>query len=181
MFEKLSESLVPIRKMNPVGIYNVLRHPVTYKKLVYDKRMCRIVLMNPPHKLEVIGAIEFSNIVFNPDIGKGWFVDDEAVWEMDNVKAYICHPNIPFALGLNEKSFHAQARISSKLKVALGLPNDWIQLQPEMLCNMAMTKWNQAFEEYRANVWLVIFGIGIGMALATLLILALFFLIGVVS
>ena len=181
MFDKLSESLIPIRKLNPAGIFNMLKHPIKYKKLVYDKRMCRIILLNDTSEIDIIGAIEFSNIIFNPDIGKGWFIDGTTTWNMEKARTYICHPKIPFALGVNTKDFHAQARISSTIKTALGLPADWIQLQPEMLCNIAMTKWNQAFEEYRANVWLVIFGIGIGVAVATLLILSLFFLIGVVS
>ena len=177
LVQSFGNALIPIKRMDGQSLMRALKNPIRYKKLVLDEKQSIIIYLDP-NEIKIIGGIEIANTVINPEIGKGWGTNynKPGQYRMEGKKAYLCHPKIPFALEVDEAAFHKQATITDKMREILRLPADWLQLQPEMIAMMGMTKWNQGFDERPGSTMIFIFGFSVGAVVIMLLIFLLFLL-----
>jgi len=175
IWKAIGEMLVPIKNLNANELIRAIKNPIIYRKLVLDEKQAILIYIGDTNEIKVVGGIEYSNVVFNPEIGKGWVTSKKSTYTLDKKKAFIVSPMIPFTLELKEDDFHKQYSISGKVRQMLGLPLNWIQLQCDMLAMMAMNKWNAGFDESKGSVMIALFGGAIGMVCGV--ITTLFFVI----
>ena len=174
MFERLSNSaraaLRPVRILNPIPIKNALKHPQQTKALLANREIYIIYLKS--NDTEIIGAIRFSNIVFVPEIEKGWIILPGTSYIYDQKPVYICDPEIPYTLGIRSSDYgkNLNDEITVDLRKELGLPKNLLRLHSDALGQLCMSKWNTSFDEAGGSIMIFLFGAAIG---AVLIVLAL--------
>ena len=180
LIKSFGEALIPVKRLDEQGIMRALKHPLKYKKLVLDEKQSHIIYLDPL-EIKIIGGIEMSNVLVNPEIGKGWLINktQKSKWRLSGKRAYICHPDIPYALELDMESFYNQAKVGAKLRAMLGLPKQWIQLQTDALCMMAISHWNAGFDERPGSVMIFLFGFAIGGVVIMLIVFLLIIVMGI--
>ena len=181
MFERLAEAgrsaLRPIRMMNPIAIKNAAKHPIQTNKLMSD-RESYIIYLKSTHT-QIIGAIRFSNIVFVPELQKGWVILPKTSHIYDGKPAYLCDPDIPYTLGINASDYDKDLNddITPKIRQELGLPVNLLKLHTDTLGQLCISKWNTSFDEAGGSIMVFVFGAAAGGVLMVM-ILAAFLSIG---
>jgi len=177
----IGEALIPIKNLNPNSIIQAVKNPIVYKKLVLDQKQAILVYLDDTGDIKIIGGIEYANVVFNPEIGKGWVISKKSTRKMEGKRAYLVSPKIPFTLDMNEDDAQKQYSIPGKIRQMLGLPQNWIQLQCDMLAMMAMSKWNAGFDESKGSVMVALFGAAVGLAIGVVMTFVLIVVLGAIT
>lgn len=179
LIKSFGDALIPVKRLDAQGIMRAIKNPIKYKKLTLDEKQAHIIYLDP-EEIKIIGGIEISNAVINPELGKGWITDYKMQNQLrlEKKRCYICHPKIPYVLTVNEADFHKVSTIPKKVRALLGLPEDWLQLQPEMIAMMAMKHWNQGFDERPGSVMIWLFGFAVGGVTISMLLFMILLAIG---
>lgn len=132
-----------------------------------------------PNDTEIIGAVRFSNVVYVPELQKGWIVLPETSHIYDGKPAYLCDPEIPYTLGIHKQDYSRDldGEITPDIRTALGLPASLLKLHTDALGQLCVTKWNTSFDEAGGSIMVFIFGAAAG-AVAIILILASLMAVG---
>lgn len=181
MFERLSDAgrsaLRPIRMMNLLAIKNAAKHPIQSNALMSDRETYIIYLKSTDTR--VIGAIRFSNIVFVPELQKGWIILPDTSQIYAGKPAYLCDPDIPYTLGINSSNYvrDLNDEVTPQLRKDLGLPKNLLKLHTDTLGQLCISKWNTSFDEAGGSIMVFIFG-GLAGAVFMVMILISFLTIG---
>lgn len=181
--ESLSEALGSIKNMDPSGLKNAIRHPRQVKKLMAEREATLLYWKNDVSMIPV-GAIRYSNLVFSPELCKGWFVLPNSEYEMtDSGATFVVHKDIPYTLGISKE---AKTRdINEELEEAdrkkLGLPEHLLKATTDSLGELCMTKWNESMMESRGSNMVFIFGTCVGLGVGSLLWLLIMMIGGMAS
>ena len=177
MFERLSNAaraaLRPVRMLNPIPIKNALKHPRQTHAMMSDREIYIIYLKS--NSTEIVGAIHFSNIVFVPELEKGWIILPETSHIYDGKPAYICDPDIPYTLGIRSSDYdlNLDDELTPDLRLELGLPKNLLRLHCDALGQLCMSKWNTSFDEAGGSIMIFLFGAAAGAVLIVILLSSL--------
>jgi len=183
MFERLSNAaraaLRPVRMLNPIPIKNALKHPSQTRALLSDREIYIVYITS--NDTEIIGAIRFSNIVFVPELAKGWIILPETAHIYNGKPLYLCDPAIPYTLGIRPSDYdkNLNDELTPELQLELGLPKNVLRLHSDALGQLCMSKWNTSFDEAGGSIMIFLFGAAVGAVLIVLLLSSLLALGGV--
>ncbi|VVB59264.1 Uncharacterised protein [uncultured archaeon] len=169
LLKRAARALIPIRNFDTQAVTQMVRSPIETKKLL-DKKKAAIILLDEAGGIDIVGGIKYANVVLNPSLGKegmGWIIGKTHTFQ-HKIAAYICHPRIPYTLGISEEAFHSAQILNKSLtaekRLELGLPDDLEQLLPETLSQIVITKWQAGFDERSGNLQIWFFGAFVGFA-----------------
>lgn len=179
LFEGIRDFLGPLGSVDMKNVFETFRHPMKYKKLLDAKKVNILYLNQDTNKATIIGGAKYANIIFNPDIRKGWGIDknSKCEWDLDGNPLYLCDPKIPYALVINENAVGIDVNNDPDfpaLKASFGLPPHLLKVTCDIWATCGMTMLLDAFNDRRGSVVYMIFG----MLLASTLWFVLLLLIG---
>lgn len=163
IYEGLRDALAPLGNVDTKHAIETIKSPKKIKKLLLnDDKRANILLMDAEtREMKFIGGAMYSNIVFNPDMGKGWGTWPGAKWKLEGETVFIVDPLIPYALGVNPEAYTYEPMNDpnyDKLKKSLGLPSTMIRTTSDVLGQAAMEGFLSAFMDNKGSVIYMIFG-----------------------
>lgn len=185
--DKFGDALRPLKAMDTKPIINRLTHPIHVKKLMKAREVA-VLYIGDGKNILIIGGYKFSNIVFIPELVRGWTIMKDSDFSFDGKAAYLVDKSLGYTLQISEHTlnFDPEKEIESnpELRKTLGLPDKVVAVQSDTMGQIAASKWNQGFEESRGQVLIFIFGMLTMFALVfivTIMIALIIFLIAVFS
>ena len=185
--DKFGEALRPLKATDTKSIVNRMTHPVHVKKLM-KAREVTIIYIADGKGIMLVGGYRFSNIVFVPELVRGWVITQDSDFSIEGMAAYICDKSLGYTLQITEATLNFNPEDELKenpdLRSTLGLPDKVVAVQSDTMGQIAASKWNQGFEESRGQVIIFIFGFLAAffvMFMVSLLIAAIVFMIAVFS
>jgi hypothetical protein len=184
----LSAAMVPIRKAEFPNIGKAIKHPVQTVNDALSNREVMIYLMRGIN-IESIPAIRFANVVFNHEVGMGWFIMPGSAKQSYGETCYFCHEDIPYTLDihkaaasvdLNEQMQELLKDDKGELK-GLGLPDKLLKLNTQSIDQFALAKWHAGFDEIGGNGMVFLFGVFGGIVVGLVLTLLLLSLLAAVG
>lgn len=185
--DKFGEALRPLKATDTKPIINRMTHPVHVKKLI-KAREVTIIYIADGKGIMLVGGYKFSNIVFVPELVRGWVITHDSDFSIEGMAAYICDKSLGYTLQITDATLNFdpedELKDNEELRKKLGLPDKVVAVQSDTMGQIAASKWNQGFEESRGQVIIFIFGFLAAffvMFLASLLIASIIFMIAVFS
>jgi len=185
MFEQLTESLRsslrPIRLLNPLSIMNAVKHPIQSHALMADRET--YIIYMKPNDTVIVGGIRFSNVVYVPELQKGWIILPDSANIYDGKPAYLCDPDIPYTLAINKQAYSRDLNddLDPALCSSLGLPDNLLKLHTDALGQLCLSKWNMSFDEGGGSIMVFLFGAAAGAVSIVIVMTSLLAMAGVLS
>jgi hypothetical protein len=184
--KSISAAMVPLRKAEMPNLGKAIKHPVKTVNDALSNREVQVLFIRN-NTIDLIPAIRFANVVFNHEVGKGWFIMPGSAKQAMGQTTYICQGDIPYTLDIHKAAFDVDLNVElEKLKEngeikGLGLPDKLLKITTQSLDQFAMAKWHAGFDEIGGNGMVFLFGLFGGVILGLILTLLLLSLLAAVA